>query len=99
MNPQQYINQQISNGYSQPFFVPQQFPQPSYILTHNQRPMTPSPMPIIRPPNENLNSYPSFISQNGYPQQYAPANNSLPTTLRLYQQFYQTYQMPQNYVL
>ncbi|CAF2834810.1 unnamed protein product, partial [Rotaria sp. Silwood2] len=39
MNPQQYINQQISNGYSQPFLVPQQFPQPSYILTHNQRSM------------------------------------------------------------
>ncbi|CAF4270107.1 unnamed protein product [Rotaria sp. Silwood2] len=97
MNPQ-YINQQISNGYSQPFFVPQQFPQPSYIPTHNQRPMTPSPMPIIRPPNENINSYPSFISQNGYPQQYAPANNSLPTTQPVYQQFYQTYQMPQNYV-
>ncbi|CAF0862239.1 unnamed protein product [Rotaria sp. Silwood1] len=97
MNPQQYMNPQISNGYSQPFFVPQGFQQHSYMPTHNQRQMNPSQISIIRPPNENINAYPSFIPQNGYPPTYAPANNSLPPTQPVYQQFYQTYQMPANY--
>ncbi|CAF1256154.1 unnamed protein product, partial [Rotaria sordida] len=97
MNPQQYINPQMSNGYNQPFFVPQPFPQHPYLPQHNQRPMNPSQISIIRPSNENINPYPPFISQNGYPQTFAPTNNSLPATQPVYQQFYSPFSMQTNY--
>ncbi|CAF2066461.1 unnamed protein product [Rotaria magnacalcarata] len=99
MNPPSYNYSQMPNGFQQPFFLPQAYPQNQFMPSTNPRPMNPSQIPIIRPANETMNNYQHFIPQNGYPPtQYTPGNNSLPSAPSVYPgQFYPTYQIPSGY--
>ncbi|CAF3768993.1 unnamed protein product [Rotaria sp. Silwood1] len=91
MNPSSYINQQMTNDYTQSFYLSQAFSENAYIPTNNLRLMNSSS-------NETMPNYPHLIPSNGFQSTYSTGNNSLSLGSTVYlQQFFQPYSIPANY--
>ncbi|CAF1195670.1 unnamed protein product [Rotaria sordida] len=82
MNPQSYINQQMTNDYTQSFYRSQAFPE----------------NPYMPPSNGTIPNYPHLIPSYGFQSTYPTGNTSLSLGSTVYQQqFFQSYSILANY--